>query len=219
MFGGQSFHDFSRAQGGNVNLDELLKSVFGGAFGGGQARGGFGSFGGFGGGFGEPDLDINATTVIPFDVAIIGGSRRISVGSESFDVKIPAGIREGETLRVKGKGRSSGGQSGDLLLKISVGNSDEYKRDGDDLTKEFDISLKTAIFGGKTTINTLDGEVNLKIPVGTKCGQRFRLKEKGAVNRKTKLKGDLYLEARVNIPKPEELDESLATQMQEKLPQ
>jgi len=219
MFGGQSFHDFSRAQGGNVNLDDLLRSVFGGGFGGGQARGGFGGgFGGFGGGFGEQDLDINASTVIPFDIAVQGGSRKISVGGDSFDVKVPAGIKEGETLRIKGKGRSSGSQSGDLLLKISIAPSDEYKRDGDDLTKSFDVSLKSAIFGGKTLVNTLEGEVSLKIPAGTKCGQKFRLKEKGAINRKTKIKGDLYLQANVLIPKAEDFDSALAKEMQEKLP-
>jgi curved DNA-binding protein len=215
MFGGQSFHDFSRSQGSNVDLDEILRSVFGG----GGGRKGFGSAfgGGFSGGFAEPDLDINATTVIPFDTSVIGGSRRISVGSESFDVKVPAGIKEGETLRIKGKGRSSNGQNGDLLLKISVARSDEYERDGDDLIKNFEISLKSAIFGGKATINTLDGEVGLKIPSGTKCGQKFRLKERGAINRKTKVKGDLYLKASVVIPKGEELDGELAQLMQEKL--
>jgi len=213
MFGGQSFHDFSRAQGAGVDLDEILRSVFGG----GAGRKGFGGgFGGFGG-FGEPDLDINATTVIPFEISVLGGSRRISVGSESFDVKVPAGIKEGETLRIRGKGRSANGQSGDLLLKISISSSEEYERDGDDLIKTFDISLKTAIFGGKATINTLDGEVGLKIPSGTKCGQKFRLKERGAINRKTKVKGDLYLRANVFIPKAEELDESLAKIMEEKL--
>lgn len=217
MFGGQSFHDFSRSQGGNANLDELLKSVFGGAFGGGS-RGGFGGFGGFGGGFNEPDLDINATTVIPFETAVMGGSRKISVGGDSFDIKVPAGINEGETLRIKGKGRASGAHKGDLLLKISISSSDEYKRDGDDLTKSFEISLKTAIFGGKVNVVTLDGDVGLKVPAGTKCGQKFRLREKGAINRKSKQKGDLYLQASVIIPKPEELDASLAEQMQNQLP-
>ncbi len=220
MFGGQSFHDFSRSQGSNVNLDELLKSVFGGGFGGGSSgRGGFGGFGGFGGGgFSEPDLDINASTVIPFDIAVVGGSRRISVGSDSFDVKVPAGIKDGETLRINGKGRSGGGSRGDLLLKISITPSDEYAREDDDLTKSFEISLKIALFGGKTTIKTLDGEVGLKVPAGTKCGQKFRLKERGAINRKTKVKGDLYLQASVIIPKPEDLDSALSVQMQEKLP-
>ncbi len=218
MFGGQSFHDFSRAQGGNVNLDDLLRSVFGGGFGGGGSRGGFGGFGGFGGGYNEPDLDINASTVIPFETAVLGGSRKISVGGDSFDVKVPAGIKDGETLRIKGKGRASGSHAGDLLLKISISSSDEYKRDGDDLTKNFDISLKTAIFGGKVTIATLDGEVGLKVPAGTKCGQKFRLREKGAINRKTKQKGDLYLQASVIIPKPEELESELSEAMQNKLP-
>lgn len=216
MFGGQSFHDFRSSQGNGADFEDILRNIFGGGgfggFGGGRG-GGFGGFGGFGG----IDLDVNAVVTIPFDVAVRGGSQNISLNNESFDIKVPAGINDGETLRIKGKGRSAQGQRGDLLLKVSVAKSAEYERDGDDLTKGFDVSLKTAIFGGKVSIQTFDGEINLKVPAGTKCGQKFRVKEKGAVNRRTKVKGDLYLKANVIIPAADTLDSSLAKLMEEKL--
>ncbi len=218
MFGGQSFHDFRSSQGGNgADFEDILRNIFGGGGGFGGFGGRGGGFGGFGG-FGGVDLDINATVTIPFDIAVMGGSQHISLNGEGFDIKVPAGINDGETLRIKGKGRSAQGQRGDLLLKVGVAKSAEYERDGDDLTKTFDVSLKTAIFGGKVAIQTLDGEINLKVPSGTKCGQKFRVKEKGAVNRKTKVKGDLYLKASVLIPSADSLDSSLAKIMEEKLP-
>lgn len=220
MFGGQSFHDFRSSQGAGVDFEDILRNIFGGGggfggFSGGQRGGGFGGFGGFSGGM---DLDINATVTIPFDVAVLGGSQHISLNNDGFDIKIPAGINDGETLRIKGKGKNYQGQKGDLLLKVSIAKNPDYEREGDDLTKGFDISLKTAIFGGKVSIDTLDGEINLKVPAGTKCGQRFRVKERGVANRKTKAKGDLYLKANVLIPSADSLDSSLAKIMEEKLP-
>ena len=218
MFGGQSFHDFRSSQGTGVDFEDILRNIFGGGGGfggfGGQRGGGFGGFSGFGG----VDLDINATVTIPFEVAVLGGSQHISLSNDGFDIKIPAGINDGETLRIKGKGKSHQGQKGDLLLKVTIAKNPEYEREGDDLTKGFDLSLKTAIFGGKVSINTLDGEINLKVPAGTKCGQRFRVKERGVINRKTKAKGDLYLRANVLIPSADSLDTSLAKIMEEKLP-
>jgi len=105
-----------------------------------------------------------------------------------------------------------------LMIKVNVSPSHEYERDGDDLTKEFNISLKTALFGGKVAVQTLEKEVNLTVPAGTKPGQKFRLKEQGAMNRKTKVAGYLYLKANIIMPKLDELDENLQKMMEEKLP-
>jgi curved DNA-binding protein len=231
MFGGQSFHDFAQGQGGNVDLEEILRNIFGGGgfggFGGGSARGGFGGFssGGFGGfdmggmgGMGTPDLDIHAKITIPFNTAVQGGTHNISVNGESFDIRIPAGVKTGETLRIRGKGKSYNGQRGDLLLKIEVAPSPEYERKGDDLYKTIDIPLKIAMFGGKIKVPTLEKEITLKVPKNTKNGQKFRVKGLGATNRKTKTKGDLYLIANIVLPKVEELDPELAKMMEEKLP-
>ncbi len=217
MFGGQNFHDFSRSHsGGGADLDEILRSMFsGGGFGG--FGGGFGS-GGFGGQQQQPNLDIETSVTIPFSVSILGGSHSVAVNGERFDIKIPAGVKSGEKMRVKGKGHAQGGRAGDLFLKINVASNPEYIREEDDLVKTFDVPLYAALFGEKISVQTLEKEIKLKIPQNTKNGQRFRVKEMGVMNRKTKERGNLYLEANIVLPKVEELDEKLVEIMKEKLP-
>lgn len=221
MFGGQNFHDFARGQGGSgVDLDEILRGMFGGrgasGFGG---QGGFGGHSGFGG-FEEPDLDVQAQITISFDTAILGGKQHISLNNESFDIKIPEGIKDGQKIRAKGKGKSmQGHQRGDLIIKVNISESIEYKRDDYTLTKSFDIPLRTALFGGKVEIKTIHKNITLKVPQNTKQNQKFRVKELGVFNKKASSKGDLYLKANITLPKVEELDEDLITMMEEKLPQ
>jgi curved DNA-binding protein len=214
MFGGQNFHDFARGQGSNVDLDEILRQMFGG--GGGFGRSGF-SQGGFGG-FSEPDLDTNAQITIPFDIAVLGGKQFINLNNDSFDVKIPEGIEDGQKIRAKGKGKSYQGQRGDLILKINVATSPDYERNGDTLIKSFDLPLKTALFGGKIEVKTIHKDITLKVPQNTKQNQRFRVKELGVLNRKAGIKGDLYLKANIVLPKIEDLDEDLVKILKEKLP-
>ncbi|WP_294962728.1 DnaJ C-terminal domain-containing protein [Sulfurimonas sp.] len=227
MFGGQNFHDFSRSHqgGGQGDLDDILRQMFSG----GGGAGGFGSFGGGGnpfggGGFGgqqqqQPNLDIETSVTIPFSVSILGGSHSVSVNGERFDIKIPAGVKNGEKMRVKGKGHAQSGRAGDLFLKITVASNPEYIREDDDLVKIFDVPLYAALFGNKIAIQTLEKEIKLKVPQNTKNGQRFRVKEMGAMNRKTKVRGNLYLEANIVLPKVDDLDEDLVEVMKEKLPQ
>ncbi len=216
MFGGQNFHDFAQRQGGNADLDEILRSMFGG--------GGFGGAGGFGGGFGgfgqqSVNLDIESNITVPFSVSVLGGKHSVSMHGESFDIKIPAGIKSGEKLRVRGKGKDMGGQKGDLYLIITVAGSVDYDREGDDLVKVFDVPLKSALFGGKVSVDTLEKEITLKVPENTKNGQRFRVKEMGVMNRKTNTRGNLYLKANIVLPAVDSLDEELARVLQEKLPE
>jgi len=232
MFGGQNFHDFARQQGGvNVDLDEILRNIFGGGGGSSSFGGGFssrGGFGGFGGGFGSgfesstrspQDVDKRISITIPFYVAVKGGKHNITLENESFDIKIPAGIKDGETLRVRGKGNQVGSHRGDLLIKVNVAESTEYTRKGDDLYLTIDIPLKKAMFGGKVKINTLIHEsLTLKVPPNTKNGQKFRVKGAGVPNRKTGIAGNLYLIANVVLPRVEDLDEDLVKMMKEKLP-
>jgi curved DNA-binding protein len=215
MFGGQNFHDFARGQGQNVDLDEILRQMFGG--GGGFGRSGFNQ-GGFGG-FSEPDLDTNAQVTISFDVAVVGGKQHITLNNDSFDIKIPEGIEDGQKIRAKGKGKSYQGQKGDLILKINVASSSEYTRDGDTLSKYFDVPLKTALFGGKIEIQTIHKSITLKVPQNTKQNQKFRVKELGVLNRKAGVKGDLYLKANIVLPKIEDLDKDLVKALQDKLPE
>jgi len=221
MFGGQNFHDFSQNSGGQADLDEILRQMFSGG-------GGFGGFGGAGGQSGfsgarqryqEPNLDIESSVTIPFSTAVLGGSHSVSVNGERFDIKIPAGVKSGEKMRVKGKGHAQSGRVGDLFLKITVAASPDYEREGDDLVKTIDIPLYAALFGEKVSVKTLEKEIKLKIPQNTKNGQRFRVKEMGAMNRKTKVRGNLYLEANIILPKVEDLEEDLVELMKEELPE
>ena len=217
MFGGQNFHDFAQGQGSGVDLDEMLRQMFGQRGGGGFGGGGF-SQNGFGG-YQEPDLDTNAEITIGFDVSIMGGKQHISLNNDSFDIKIPEGIKDGQKIRAKGKGKIHQGQKGDLILKINVATSPEYEREDDNLTKYFDLPLKTALFGGKVEIKTIHRDITLKVPQNTKQYQKFRVKELGVLNRQSNVKGNLYLKANIILPKIEDLDEDFVKILQEKLPE
>jgi len=220
MFGGQNFHDFASGQGGGADLDEILRSMFGGG-------GGFGGAGGFGGGFGgaggfgqqSMNLDIESNITVPFSVSVLGGKHSVSMQGDSFDIKIPAGIKSGEKLRVRGKGKDMGSQKGDLYLVISVAPSIDYEREGNDLIKVFDVPLKSALFGGKVSVETLEKEITLKVPQNTKNGQSFRVKEMGVMDRKTSQRGNLYLKANIVLPIVDDLDEELTKVLQDKLPE
>jgi len=218
MFGGQSFHDFYQQQGGGeVDLDEILRNIFGGGFSGHSRRSsgfeGFDFGGGFGG-FNQPNLDINAKMTIPFNVAVMGGTHSVNINGETVNLKIPAGIQTGKKLRVRGKGKSLQGQRGDLIIEVEVAPSPEYERKGNDLIKTIDVPLKLMMFGGKIKVQTLQKEITVKIPKNSKNGQKLRVKGYGVAN-----KGDLYLKLNVVLPKVEELDPELAKIMEEKLPE
>jgi len=209
MFNGQNFQDFYRAHK-DVDLEEILNSIFGGGFSRSRGFGGFGfdPFGGF-----APDLDVHARIQVPFDLAVTGGVLPINYNGESLKVKIPAGIRTGQKLRIKGKGKTFQGHRGDLILEVEVMPSNEWERKGDDLYKKVDVPLKTMIFGGKIGVDTFKGHINVKVPKNSKCCQKLRVRGYGVNN------GNLYLELRPILPKVEELDPELAKLMQEKLPE
>jgi curved DNA-binding protein len=196
-----------------VDLEEILNSIFGGGF---SRRSGFGGFGfeGFGGfgGF-EPDLDVHARIQIPFDLAIKGGVYTINYNGENIKVKIPAGIRTGQKLRIRGKGKTFQGRRGDLILEVEVTPSPNWERKGDDLYTKIEVPLKTMIFGGKVGVDTFKGHINVKVPQNSKCCQKLRVKGYGVNN------GNLYIELIPKLPKVEELDPELAKMMQEKLPE
>jgi len=220
MFNGQSFHDFYQSQGGaNVDLDEILRNIFGGGFSRSSRQssgfGGFdfgGGFSGFGGGY--QDLDIHAKMTIPFHTAVMGGTHSVNINGENVNLKIPAGITTGKKLRVRGKGKSLNGQRGDLIIEVEVASSPEYERNGDDLIKTIDVPLKIMMFGGKIKVSTLQKEIKVKIPKNSKNGQKLRVKGYGVAG-----KGDLYLKLNVVLPKVEDLDPELAKMMEEKLPE
>ncbi|EAJ5678656.1 J domain-containing protein [Campylobacter lari] len=220
MFGGQSFHDFSRNAGG-ADINDILKNIFGGGFGGfsggfsssNNFRSGFGGFGGF-----EEDLDLQASVTIPFEKGILGGEHLVNINNEQVKIKIPHGIKDGEKLRIRGKGKSFQGQRGDLILKVELEKSDEYEREDDDLYKKVEISLKTALFGDKISVHTPRKEVKITIPPNSKNNQKIRLKGYGVQNRKTDLYGDMYLILNVKIPDINSLDPEFVKILEEKLP-
>ncbi|MBT0828118.1 J domain-containing protein [Campylobacter lari] len=220
MFGGQSFHDFSKNAGG-ADINDILNNIFGGGFGGfgrgfsssNNFRSGFGGFGGF-----EEDLDLQANVKIPFEKGILGGEHTININNEQVKIKIPHGIKDGEKLRIRGKGKSFQGQKGDLILKVELEKSDEYEREDDDLYKKVEISLKTALFGDKISVHTPRKEVKITIPPNSKNNQKIRLKGYGVQNRKTDLYGDMYLILNVKIPDINSLDPEFVKILEEKLP-
>ncbi|MBD3795764.1 MAG: J domain-containing protein [Epsilonproteobacteria bacterium] len=211
MFGGQHFHDFAKKQGGpDIDLDEILRNIFGG------------SSKGFNESFNTPfrskSLDQKTSITIAFMVAVLGGKHNISVNGESFDIKIPEGIKDGETMRVKGKGNFSDGQRGDLLIDVKVAPSPDYVRDGNDLYKDMNVPLKVALFGGRLDVETLQKTVSIKIPENIKNGQKLRVRGAGTYDRKTTLYGDLYLKANIVLPSINIFDEEFKELLKEKLP-
>ncbi len=213
IFGGQNFHDYAQNQGSNVDLDELLKNIFGGGS-------GFGG-GGFGGrNSSSSDLDQRINITISFYVSVKGGKHNISFNNESFDIKIPAGIKSGETLRVRDKGSiGQMGRRGDLLIKVDVSESPIFKRKENDLYMSMDVPLKTALFGGKVTIESLiNDNITLKVPKNTKNGQKFRVRGAGVLDRKTSIKGNLYLTANIVLPDVDNLDDDFKKTLEENLP-
>ncbi|PKN29236.1 MAG: molecular chaperone DnaJ [Deltaproteobacteria bacterium HGW-Deltaproteobacteria-21] len=131
-----------------------------------------------------------------------GGSGQ-TAGTERIRVTIPRGVKEGSRVRVAGKGEPglNGGPPGDLYLVIRVLPHPVLKREGDDLLMEVPITVSEAMAGGKITVPTVDGAVNLKIPPGSQSGQVMKLKGKGAVNTRTKKHGDLLVKLVVKVPK------------------
>jgi len=117
-------------------------------------------------------------------------------------VKIPAGVREGSTVRAKGQGAPGpgGGANGDLLLRIHLQPHPFWARKGDDLHAELPISFEEAALGATAEVPTLDGHVKLKIPAGTSSGTNFRLSGRGIPKPKGG-KGDLYFKAKIAVPK------------------
>ncbi|HBR13824.1 MAG TPA: molecular chaperone DnaJ [Candidatus Komeilibacteria bacterium] len=118
-------------------------------------------------------------------------------------VNIPAGIDDGETIRLAGEGEAGekGGQAGDLYLNLSVRPSAEFRRQGYDIHTFQKISFSQASLGGKVKVKTVDGEVSLKIPIGTQNGRQFILKEKGVPRLRGRGRGNQLVTVEVLVPK------------------
>lgn len=127
--------------------------------------------------------------------------RRIQMtGGPQYDVKIPAGVRDGDQIRLPQKSGGSGG-GGDLYLDVHINPHPYFKVENDDVLLTVPISIQEALFGGKIRVPTLEHAVELSIAEKSQSGQRLRLKGKGLLNRKTKSRGDLYVIVAVAMPR------------------
>ncbi|MFB6161939.1 MAG: molecular chaperone DnaJ [Halococcoides sp.] len=120
----------------------------------------------------------------------------------TLQVEIPAGIEDGQTLRMDGEGApgENGGPPGDLLIDISIRDHDAFERDGADLHRRVAISFPQAVFGDEITVETIDGEVKMDVPAGTQSGEVFRLRGEGMPHIHGRRRGDLYVKVQVVTP-------------------
>ena len=133
---------------------------------------------------------------------------------KTLDIAIPAGVDDGQVLRLKGQGLpGSDGQSGDAYVQISVRPHPGFRREGADIVSELPVSLGEALNGASVRIETVDGQVDVKVPKGAKEGTKLRLRGKGALRGKSGERGDQLVE--IHIVPPEGADEALAQFMAE----
>lgn len=147
--------------------------------------------------------NIKAEVSISLQQAFDGTQRTIRIGGEKMKIKIPAGIEDGQRLKLKGKGASTmqGGPKGDLLLTIKVDMPENYERKGNNLYLNHPIDLYTAVLGGDTAVQTLGGKAKLNIPAGTSGGELFRLKGMGMPQFKNEsVKGDFFVRIQIDVP-------------------
>lgn len=148
--------------------------------------------------------DVRTQLSVPFLEAANGAQKRVTLpGGDTVNVTIPEGLRDGQTLRLRGKGQAGlrGGPDGDLFVEVTVMPDPRFDAHGDDVTIEVDLPLKAAVLGGKLEVPTLSGRATIKIPPNTSSGKGFRLREKGLKKSKGQGYGDLYARVRVMLPK------------------
>jgi DnaJ-class molecular chaperone len=147
--------------------------------------------------------DFPVAVTVSFAEAIQGGTRRIILqNGEQIDVKIPPGLREGQQIRVKGRGGAGrgGGPSGDVLIQAHIAPHPFISRDGNDLRMDLPVTLHEAVLGGKVPVPALGGTINLSIPPGSNSGTVLRLKAKGVPATRDQAAGDLYVRLIVTLP-------------------
>jgi DnaJ-class molecular chaperone len=207
-FGRDGFQRSGRAGGGSFRgfggFEDILKEAFGAGGARGRRGGGGGfaqeDFGGGQGGHGGQGGDVAASLTITLPDAAKGAKTRVQLpNGKEVEVKIPAGLGDGQTIRLKGQGLAGpGGRIGDVLITVAVAPHPLFAREGADLRLELPITLYEAALGGKVRVPTLDGAVELAIPPGTNSGRTFRLKGKGFPAKAGT--GDLLATVRIMLP-------------------
>lgn len=192
---------FSTSGGGaGINLDDI-----------------FGAFGGFGGAHGSPyqqapqkGEDLHASTRITLKQSLSGVNIKLAVSGKPMTVKVPKGIKDGQSVRLRGKGKASinGGSAGDLIVTIHVEEDPVYSREGNDLRMTLPVTFAEATLGANVELPLIDGStVTVKVPAGSDSGRTLRLKGRGVATKKGT--GDLLATISVVVPKdltPEQLD-------------
>lgn len=188
----------SSQQGGDFGGGEDFSDFFSSMFGGGS------SFGGRGGGSVKyKGQDVNATLNLDLKEVFKTQQQTITVNGKNIRLTIPAGVENGQIIKIKGHGGagSNGGPSGDLILTFSISNSSGFKRDGINLYSTVEVDLYTAVLGGDITADTFDGKVKLKIAPETQSGTKVKLKGKGFPVYKSEGQfGDLFITYAIKIP-------------------
>jgi len=212
--GGQSFR--GRGQGGEdaefqfggTGFSDFFEQIFGSRMRGG---GGFGGQPGFQQAeeYAERGRDIEGDIMVTLEEAMRGSIRSVSVRrpsgrsvkTETYQVKIPPGVTEGQKLRVAGHGEagSGGGQSGDLFLRVRLAKHPDFDVDGHDLVYEAELAPWEAVLGTEISVPALDGRVSIKIPAGTQSGQKLRVRGRGLATRENG-RGDLFVVTRIAVP-------------------
>jgi curved DNA-binding protein len=212
--GGFTF-DFSQFGGGAAGspFSDFFEMLFGGGFSGGMP-GGMGGMnaGRAGAGFGTGSranvgADQEAEIELSLEEVARGTTRNIQITApghktRTLEVKIPPGVRTGSKVRVSGEGgiNPSGGQRGDLFLKVRIKPHPYYSIDGDNLITELQISPAQAVLGGEATVTTIDGPVRITIPPSSQTGRLLRLKAKGLPKLKSDLRGDHLVRVKIVVP-------------------
>ncbi|GGH05116.1 J domain-containing protein [Sphingobacterium alkalisoli] len=183
---------------GNYDTGEysdFFEQMFGSRFGGGRKS----AFRG---------QDLNAEVNLSLKEASTTHQRTFTVNGRSIRITIPAGLQNGQKIRLKGQGTegANGGPRGDLYITFTIAADPRFQRKGNDLYTKLELDLYTALLGGNALVNLLNGQINVKIKPETQNGTKIRLKEKGFPIYKQEGKfGDFYAE--INIKNPTNLSE------------
>jgi len=184
-----------------VDIGDIFEGLFGG-------RGGMGGGGGFGGARRGPPpkgANVNYRLQVSFVDAATRADQRITLSSgKTIDLKLPAGLENGQQMRLGGKGEAGPGGNGDAIVTIEIGSHPFYERDGDNIRLDLPISLAEAVNGAKVRVPTVDGPVMLTVAPGTSSGRTLRLKGRG-FSRKDATRGDQLVTLQIDLP-AEDLD-------------
>ena len=194
--GSTDWGDFTFSGGqGEEGFSDFFESLFG--RGAGSSSGGRRSSMKFRGEDYQAEMHLNLTDAAKTHQQVL------TVNGKKIRITIPGGVANGQVIKLKGHGAPgiNGGPNGDLYITFIIQNNTSFKRTGDDLYTTAIIDLYTAVLGGETTVDTLDGKVKLKVTPGTQNGTKTRLKGKGfPVYKKEDMHGDLYVTFEVKLP-------------------